>query len=659
MNSLFSLSIILGSRYAMNNWIIFGYLSIEAIDMRCSFIKIHSKQFTPWLLAIFLISGFTAQTQKVELTRIDPPFWWAGMNNPNLQLMVYGEQISKTIPVISYDGIQIRELIHVESPNYLFINLLFSPEVKPGMMNIEFQENGNTKASCRYEIKQRKTDPTRFHGFDNSDVIYLLMPDRFANGDPSNDDAPGMTEKADRKNPNGRHGGDIKGITNHFDYLNELGVTAIWTNPMLENNMPAFSYHGYAITDLYMIDPRFGTNQDYVNMVDEAHKNGLKVLMDMVFNHLGTEYYWKNDLPMQDWYNQWPEFTRSNYRGGVVSDPHAAKADYDIMVRGWFDTSMADLNQHNHLLAEFLITNSIWWIEYAGLDGIRQDTYPYPYSDFMALWMKRLLEEYPYYNVVGEVWLSDPQSVAYWENNIINKDGYRSNLTNVFDFPLMQAISSAFNEEEGWDKGAAKLWDIISQDYVYTDPMHLVTFADNHDGDRIYSKLGEDDNKFKLAMTFLLTTRGIPQLYYGSEIMMTGKEHKGHGDIRKDFPGGWSDDTSNAFTREGRTREQNNAFDFMKKLLHWRQTNTAVQSGKLTHYIPENGIYVYFRYNDEGSVMVMLNNTNEEKTVDLSRFSENLHGYSKGRSVLDRTGFDQLTEIKISPKSPLIVELLK
>lgn len=612
-----------------------------------------------WLMAFLLFFSGTTHAKDITLTRIDPPFWWAGMKNTNLQLMVYGENISSTRPVVNYTGVQVREIIQVESPNYLFINLTLSADVIPGMFQIDFQKDGKTKLTYPYELKKRTNNPNLFQGFDPSDVIYLLMPDRFANGDPSNDQVAGMKEHPDRSNPNGRHGGDIKGIVNHFDYFNELGVTALWINPLLENDMPAYSYHGYAVTDLYKIDARFGTNDDYVKMVEQAHEKGLKVIMDMVFNHLGTEYYWKNDLPMQDWYNQWPQFTRSNYRGGVVSDPHASKADYDVMVKGWFDTSMADLNQNNNLLAEFLIQNSIWWVEYAGLDGIRQDTYPYPYSDFMAQWMKRLLTEYPHYNVVGEVWLSYPQAVAYWENNNTNRDGYQSYLTNVFDFPLMYAIGSAFNEKEGWDTGAAKLWELVSQDYVYANPMDLVTFADNHDGDRIYSKLDEDLDKFQLAMAFLLTTRGIPQIYYGTEILMTGKEHQGHSFIRKDFPGGWPGDSLNAFSRQGRTDDQNKAFDFMRRLLHWRQSNTAVQSGKLTHYIPENGVYVYFRYNDDASVMVVLNNSEEEKEVNLSRFSENLQGYSSGRSVLNRQGYPELTKLTVPAKSPLIIELLK
>jgi len=616
-----------------------------------------------WKMMVFLVGMAFFQgsllAQKIELNRIDPPYWWAGMKNPGLQLMVYGQNISQTKPLISYPGVKIREIILVESPNYLFINMNISPEVIPGTMEIVFQKDDQTMATYAYELKQRKEHSERYQGFDASDVIYLLMPDRFANGDPSNDQVSGMKETPDRSNPNGRHGGDIKGIVDHLDYFNELGVTALWINPLLENDMPGFSYHGYAITDLYQVDARYGTNEAYADLVNRAHAKGLKVIMDMVFNHLGTDYFWKDDLPSPDWYNQWPEFTRSNYRGSVVSDPHASRRDYDVMVKGWFDHSMADLNQHNPMLAEYLIQNSIWWVETVGLDGIRQDTYPYPYADFMSQWMSRLLEEYPDFNVVGEVWLSQPQAVAYWENNHTNRDGYQSNLTNVFDFPLMYAIASAFNEKEGWDKGAARLWELIAQDYVYANPMNLVTFADNHDGDRIYSKLNEDFNKFRLAMALLLTTRGIPQIYYGTEILMTGLEHSGHGDIRKDFPGGWIADSANAFTREGRTQAQNKAFDFMKKLLHWRKTNTAVQTGKLTHYIPENGVYVYFRYNDQSSVMVILNNSDKEQVLNTARFAENLAGYTSGKSVLDRTAYPHLQEITIPAKSPLIIELTK
>jgi len=426
---------------------------------------------------------------------------------------------------------------------------------------------------------------------------------------------PHMLEKAGRENPNGRHGGDIKGISNQLSYLVDLGITAIWINPLLENNMPDYSYHGYAVTDLYKIDARFGTNDDYINLVEDSHSKGIKVIMDMIFNHLGTGYFWNDDLPMHDWYNQWPEFTRSNYRGGVISDPHASDYDYNKMVKGWFNETMADLNQDNKLMANYLIQNSIWWIEYGGLDGIRQDTYPYPFKNFMAKWMKRVLEEYPDFNVVGESWLSYPPAVAYWLNNNTNKDGYRSNLTNVFDFPLMYAVSKAFNEKEGWSTGTSQLYEILSQDFVYSNPNNVVIFADNHDGDRFFSKIDNDINKFKLAMAFIMTTRGIPQIYYGTEVLMTGEEHKGHGDIRKDFPGGWDGDDKDAFTKEGRTVEQNEAFNFLKRLLNWRKSNPVIQFGKLTHYIPEDGVYVYFKTLNNSTVMVMLNNSSEKKRL--------------------------------------------
>ncbi len=606
------------------------------------------------VLAILL--PMTLLSQKAEVKRIDPPFWWSGMKSNSLQLMVYGNNISVTQPKISDTSVFLKQVISVESPNYLFLDLDIS-SAKAGVFNIDFFNGKKNVISIVYQLKSRELNPDEMTGFDNSDAIYLLMPDRFANGNPDNDDMPGMLEKANRSNPNGRHGGDIQGIVNNLDYIKDLGATSIWINPLLENNMPAYSYHGYAVTDLYKVDARFGTNEDYKNLVRTAHKKGLKIIQDMVFNHLGTNYFWKDDLPSQDFYNQWPEFTRSNYRGGAVNDPHASDYDYQKMVKGWFDVSMADLNQKNPLMANYLIQNSIWWIEYLGLDGIRQDTYPYPDKDFMAEWMRRVLEEYPNYNVVGEVWLSFPPAVAYWLENDRNADGYHSNLTNVFDFPLMYAISKAFNENEGWSSGSAQLYETLSQDYVYSDPMNLVVFADNHDGDRLYSKLDEDINKYKLAMAFLFTTRGIPQIYYGTEILMTGHEHDGHGFIREDFAGGWEGDENNAFTSGGRTPEQNEAFNFLRRLMNWRKSSKAVQNGKLTHYLPENGVYVYFRHTEEESVMVMLNNTNEDKEVDLSRFAKNIGGFETGKSVLNRMYFDKLDTIVVPAKSPLIIEL--
>ena len=614
-------------------------------------------KFKTAILLVLIALPFGSMAQKFNIDRVDPPLWWTSMKNSELQIMVYGENISFTKPIINYSGVKIKQVISVESPNYLFIDIEISPDAIAGEFIIEFFKGKKKVTEYNYKLESRNKTSDLYQGFDNSDIIYLLMPDRFANGNPDNDNMPGMLEQADRSNPNGRHGGDIQGIINNLDYIKDLGATSIWINPLLENNQPAYSYHGYAVTDLYKVDPRYGSNEEYRSLVKEAHRKGLKIIQDMIFNHLGTEYFWKEDLPTQDWYNQWPEFTRSNYRGGAVNDPYASNYDFNKMVGGWFDHSMADLNQKNELLANYLIQNSIWWIEYLGLDGIRQDTYPYPDKDFMAEWMRRVLEEYPDYNVVGEVWLSHPQAVAYWLENDMNADGYHSNLTNVFDFPLMYAISKAFNENEGWSTGNAQLYEVLSQDFVYSDPSKLVVFADNHDGDRLYSKLGEDMNKLKLAMAFMFTTRGTPQIYYGTEILMTGLEHQGHGFIREDFPGGWENDTIDAFTRQGRTAEQNEAFDFIKRILDYRKNSDALINGKLVHYIPEDGLYVYFRYTDNECVMVILNNTDEEKVLNMDRFSENIGNYSSGRSVLNRKSWETLNTITISAKSPLIIEL--
>ena len=614
-----------------------------------------------FLLALVLSLSCTfLYAQKIHVNRVDPPSWWTGMHDPNLQLLVFGPKISETRAVINYPGVRIEQTIHVASPDYLFLDLVIAAKAKPGTFTIHFKKGRKEVATYAYTLNKRVENPKLYQGFNNSDVIYLLMPDRFANGDTTNDNMPGMLEKVNIKNPNGRHGGDIKGIEDHLDYLKNLGVTAIWSTPLMEDNMPVYSYHGYAMTDYYKVDPRFGTNQDYRNLVQEAHKKGLKIIQDMVFNHCGTNYFWKNDLPTPDWYNEWPKFTRSNYHGGVVSDPHASHYDYRHMVAGWFDTSMADLNQDNPLVANYLIQNSIWWIQYAGLDGIRQDTYPYPYKDFMAKWMQRILKEYPHFNVVGETWFSYPATVAYWLENNRNKDGYHSHLTNVFDFPLMYAINKAFNEKPGWDTGLARLYDVLSQDFVYSNPMKLGIFAGNHDSNRIFSSLHENLKSWKMAMAFLMTTRGIPEIYYGTEILMTGEKAKGDGNIRKDFPGGWPGDKMDAFTPQGRTPEQNDAFNYLRTLLNWRKGNKTVQFGKLTHYIVENGVYVYFRSYKGHKVMVMLNNNNSKPvTINMERFSDDLKGYSKGKSVMTGKIMELQKTMTLPAKSPLILELIR
>ena len=619
------------------------------------------KRFTKLFFVLILLAGsITASAQKIDVKRVDPPSWWIGMHDPHLQLMVYGPNISETKPVIDYKGVILHDVIHVESPDYLFLDLIIKPDALPGAMKISFNKGEKSITTYSYALNKRDKNPKLHQGFNTSDVVYLLMPDRFANGDPSNDNMPGMLEKANRKDPNGRHGGDIKGIEDHLDYLKKMGVTSLWSTPLLENNMPAYSYHGYAITDYYKVDPRYGTNADYKKMVEMAHKKGIKVIMDMVFNHCGTNYFWKNDLPTHDWYNQWPKFTRSNYHGGVVSDPHASQYDYKHMVAGWFDHTMADLNQDNPLVANYLIQNSIWWIEYAGLDGIRQDTYPYPYKNMMSEWMQRILKEYPHFNVVGETWFDYPATVAYWLQNKTNKDGYQSHLTNVFDFPLCFAIDKAFNEKPGWNTGLNQLYNVLSQDFVYSNPMKLGIFGDNHDMSRLFTSLKENFRSWKMAMAFMMTTRGIPFIYYGNEILLTGSKSDGDGVMRNDFPGGWPGDPKDAFTASGRTPEQNEAFNFLTKLLNWRKTDQVVQFGTLTQYIPENGVYVYFRSYEGKKVMVVLNNNNDKSVqLGLTRFAHDLEGFSHARSVMSGKEMDLSDALTIPAKSPLILELEK
>jgi glycosidase len=609
-------------------------------------------------LLVFLLLGSSAFAQKkTEQINIEPPFWWVGMQNAELQLMVHGKNIGETRVQLKAEGVKLERVSAVENPNYLFLDLSVSESAKAGFFEISFLKSGKVIHTVNYELKARKQGSASRQGFTSADAIYLLMPDRFANGNPANDDIPGMLEKADRKNPDGRHGGDLEGIIQKLDYFNELGVTALWLNPVLENNMPANSYHGYAITDFYQVDPRLGGNEKYLELVEKAHKKDLKIIKDMVFNHYGTGHKWTNDLPMSDWVNQWPEFTRSNYRGGTLTDPYASEADQDKMLRGWFDVTMADLNQRNPFVSNYLIQNSIWWIEYADLNGIRMDTYPYSFKEFMQEWMLRIRTEYPDFSVVGEVWLNSGPMVAYWHDQKHNFDGFNSHLNYVMDFPLKSAISRAFNEANGWSTGVNALYESLSMDFVYGDPNTIMNFLDNHDMDRIATTLGEAINKQKLAATFLLTIRGVPQLYYGNELGTPGLEHKGHGQMRNDFAGGWPGDSKNAFTAEGRSPDENELWNHFRALLHYRKNTPALQNGRMTHYIPEDGVYVYFRYDEKQTIMIVLNNNNQEKTIKTARFAENMKGFDNGTDLLHRTWFEQLDEISIPAMDSRVIEL--
>ena len=582
------------------------------------------------------------------------------MKNNQLQLLVHGENIAHTTPEFQYEGVQLDHIVLTENPNYQFVYLKICPDTKPGTFPIRFMKEEKTVASYTYELKEREEGSAGRNGFSSADVMYLFMPDRFANGDLSNDSTDDTAEKADRKQQGGRHGGDIQGIINHLDYLNELGITAIWSTPVLEDNCPTYSYHGYAISDYYKIDPRYGTNEKYREMVEKCHEKGIKVVMDMISNHCGSAHWWMDDLPAEDWIHQHEKFTRTNHEKKTANDPHASQVDKKLNFDGWFDITMPDLNQQNPLLLQYLIQNAIWWVEYSGLDGIRMDTYPYNDYDAMSKWAKGIMDEYPNFNIVGECWQNEAHEIAFWQRNSINPLGYNSYLKTVMDFPLNGALSKCFNEEEGWSTGLRRIYNSIANDYLYPDLNNILVFAENHDTQRYNKVLGEDIDKYKLAITFLATTRGIPQLYYGSEIMMTGDKETGDGDIRRDFPGGWPGDEINCFTDEGRNAVQNEAFNHTRKVLNYRKNNPVIHTGKLMHFIPQDGCYVYFRYSDEKTIMVVLNN-NEKKEIELegNRFKEVLSDFTSGYEIVHDLKFDDLHRIKVPAKTGYIIELSK
>lgn len=620
--------------------------------------KLSSKFFLA-LFSLFMIASSSIVNAQTSNLRVEPPSWWAGMNNPNLQLLVYGKDIANTQVEINYPGVMVKDIQKVENPNYLFINLELQKDVKAGNFDITFRGGKKNKVLHKYNYQLAQKDNEGKAGFSTKDVIYLLMPDRFSNGDPSNDSHPETIELADRTNPNGRHGGDIKGIQNHLDYIKDLGMTAIWINPLLENNNKAFTYHGYAITDFYKIDPRYGSNNDYAALVKEAHSKGLKVVMDMIFNHSGINHWFIKDLPMKGWIHEFPEYTSSNFRAETVTDPHASEYDKNKMLQGWFDTNMPDLDQRNPLVSNYLIQNSIWWIEFAKLDGIRMDTQPYPYKQVMTDWAKRVFEEYPTFNIVGEAWLQKESMTAYYQKDNNLGDGYNSHIPSITDFPLYGAMNRAFTEQEGWSEGMARLYHVLAQDFLYANPYNNLIFPDNHDLNRFFTSINKDIDAYKLAMAFVLTTRGIPQIYYGTEILMEGDAGQGHGQIRKDFPGGWAGDTQNMFTAEGRSADQNDAFNYLKNLLNWRQDNKAIHEGTLKHYLPQDGVYVYFREKDDNRVMVVLNNSKDKRTIDLSRFNENLKGSTGGKEIISNMNITFTSTLDVNARQALIIELSK
>lgn len=609
-----------------------------------------------WLLVLFL--GCACLGHAIEITRLEPSSWWVGMKNPELQLMVYGPRIARSQVRIDYPGVRLKEVVGVENPNYLFIYLEITKEAQPGTLPIEFHD-GKEKKVHLFPLQARSRKPGAA-GFSSADVMYLITPDRFANADPSNDDLDEV--KADRSRGGARHGGDLRGIIQKLDYIRDLGFTTIWLNPVLENRMPGGSYHGYAITDFYRVDPRFGSNEEYVEMIDQAHEKGLKVVMDMIFNHSGSAHWWLKDFPSSDWLNNQDHFVQTTHFKWTLMDVHAPQSEKDILVNGWFGRGMPDLNQRNRHLARYLIQNSIWWIEYARIDGIRQDTHPYADYDFMAAWCKEVETEYPDFNIVGEAWYPRGTASAWWQRDS-KLNASDSRLKTVMDFDLTFTCQKAFTDEsssrEGSEAGLFKIYEVIAQDFLFPDPDNVLIFLDNHDLGRFMQKGETDLRRYKQALAFLLTTRGIPQIYYGTEILLSGTKAEGDGKIRTDFPGGWPGDARNAFTPEGRTPLENEAWNYMKKLLNWRRNSETVKTGKLVHYTPDkSGCYVYARIREGRTVLVLLNGTDKDQTLDMARFHEITQGYTSGKDVVTETTVPIDRAVTIPARGVYILELV-
>ncbi|WP_313373617.1 glycoside hydrolase family 13 protein [Chishuiella sp.] len=613
------------------------------------------------LLTLSLFSSFTfAQIQKVE-----PMFWWKGMKNPELQILVYGKNIS-TYNLELSDNVKIKDIQKTENPNYVFVTINTN-EVNKSSFKINIKNKNKVVDSYTYELKNRQANSANRNSFTSKDIVYLIMPDRFANGDESNDSKKELIDKANRQIPDGRHGGDLRGIINNIDYIQNLGATAVWLTPVNEDNQKQHSYHGYAQTDLYKIDARYGTNEDYRELSRQLNKRGMMLIQDYVTNHWGSLHWLIQDLPAKDWIHQFADgdngFKRSNYRTTAQFDSNVAEIDKKEALDGWFDSTMPDMNQSNPLVVNYLTQNAIWWIEYAELGGMRVDTYPYNDKVGMAKWVKAITDEYPNFNVVGEAWMHSPAHIAYWQKDskIAEIDNYNSYLPSVMDFPLFGAIPKAITEDESWDKGMIRIYDNFTNDFLYPNVNNMFVFMENHDTERFNEITNGNINDYKLGLTLISTVRGIPQVYYGSEIGMRGDKSKGDAAIRQDFPGGWKSDKQNAFTNDGRTTEQKQFHDFTAKIFNWRKNKEVIHSGKTKHFIPQNNVYVYFRYNDNESVMVVMNANTEKQTLKLDRFSEALNGFTSGKDIISNKNIsvDTNNTISIDGKTSMIIELKK
>ncbi len=635
-------------------------------------------------VSFLLLMSTMSINAAVHVDRIEPTDWYVGMKDASLQLMIYGKDVRSADVEVAYPGVRIDSIARLDSPNYLLVYLNLEG-AKAGEMTLNLKQ-GKAVKKVKYLLKNREMPGDKRIGFSNEDVLYMLMPDRFADGNPKNDVVKTMRDKTcDRSAPSLRHGGDLEGIRQHLDYFNQLGVTALWFTPVLENDSPNdgknSTYHGYATTNYYRVDPRFGSNEEYKQLVAEAHKKGLKVVMDMIFNHCGFEHPWVADMPSKDWFNtpewllpeyQTPEhqkkigtmdggrtvndkYLQTNYKLTPVLDPYASKVDLHETVDGWFVPTMPDLNQRNPHVMKYLIQNSEWWIETVGIDGIRMDTYPYADRDGMALWMKTLDREYPHFNTVGETWVTEPAYTAAWQKDskLSEKNSY---LKTVMDFAFFDRINSAKKEEtDDWWNGMNRVYNVLCYDYLYPSPKSVMAFIENHDTDRFLGE-GKDTLALKQALAILLTMNRTPQLYYGTEVLMNGTKSVTDGNVRKDFPGGWAGDKHNAFTAEGRTQAENQMFNWLSRLLHWRQGNEVITKGKQTQFCTQHGIYVIARQYQGKSVMTIINGKNAENELDVARYAEIIGSAEKATDVTNGRTVRINKNVKLRPRQAMVLE---
>lgn len=617
------------------------------------------KKASVFFVSLLCLCNIVFAQHKI-LDHVCPRFWWIGMQNDSLQLLLHGNNIGEAKININYPGVILDSVHSVSNKHYLFLDILITDEAMPGKIPIHFQWSSGKQFNYYYSLrkKNKQNGISRITGISSKDFIYLLMPDRFANGDTTNDRIPGLLDQTvNRDSMYYRHGGDLQGIINHLDYFNRLGVTALWLNPVIINDEPQASYHGYAFTNNYEVDPRLGTNKLYVFFVKKAHENGLKVVQDIVLNHVGDQNWIVKDLPMKSWLNQWPEYTNSTYRAAPMYDPHASIWDRKRSNNGWFVPSMPDLNQQNPYVAKYLIQNAIWWVAFAGIDAYRVDTYFYSDLSFLNRFNSALIREFPKLFIFGETWVHGVAAQAYFAKNNF-KTPFKSNLPGVTDFQLNFAIKEALTEKTGWTKGVNRLYLTLSKDFVYKNPLTNVVFLDNHDMDRFLSVVGGNIAKLKSGFAWLLTTRGIPQMYYGDEILMKNSTDP-DGLVREDFPGGWPGDKANKFIDSGRTKAENSMFHYISKLAHFRQHSSALQTGKLMQYLPENGVYVYFRYDRAGTIMVIMNMNDEKITLNTVRFKERLDGFNRAQAVISERKYANIRRINVNSHETLVLELRK